>query len=206
MSQQDDMSWRKSESETSSPQYDSPRSGYSSQKTRSYNNSPYSGPRQHPQHRKQGYTNLPKDSRASYGPSDNYESLSYDEKDSFSKKTNYNGFQNTRSDHGNHYNSPRKPHHENSQGPPKLQIPKNTWLFTSEEIEEHCPSVLDGMSLRETNINISKGVNFILQVAADLKLPHMVVYAAATFLHRFYLRCSLKKFHQYVCFFVGFME
>lgn len=190
MSKQDDFAWRKSHSEAPSPQYNSPRANYPAQKTRSYHNSPYTKSRTYSQSRKPGYPNYNRDSRAPYDAQD-YGSLPYDEQESYHKSSNYSGHSGSQSNHGNYHNSPKR-------GPPRLTIPKNTWLFSTEEIKANCPSVLEGMTLQEITFSISKGVNFILQVAAYLKLPQMVIYAAATFLHRFYLRYSLKKFHHYV--------
>lgn len=75
--------------------------------------------------------------------------------------------------------------------------PKNKWLFSSYELSNFTPSVREGMPSKVEMIQRSKGVNFIVQVGSHLKLPQMTVTAASTFLHRFYLRYSLKRYHYY---------
>lgn len=73
----------------------------------------------------------------------------------------------------------------------------NTWLFKLEEISGSTPSRRDGITYEQELVSRAKGVNFIIQVAAALQLPRMTVYTASVFLHRFYMRCSIKKYHYY---------
>lgn len=46
-------------------------------------------------------------------------------------------------------------------------------------------------------IKHAKGVKFVVQMCQQLKLPAQTIFAAATFLHRFYVRYSLRHVHQY---------
>lgn len=70
---------------------------------------------------------------------------------------------------------------------PVLLAVQAQWLFTDEELTRS-PSQLDGMSLKEENLNRSKGVNFITQVGIMLKLPQPTLATAAVYLHRFFMR------------------
>lgn len=74
---------------------------------------------------------------------------------------------------------------------------KNSWLYSAQELTTLTPSVKEGVPSKVEMIQRSKGVNFIVQVGSHLNLPQMTVNAASTFLHRFYLRYSLNKFHHY---------
>ncbi|KAG5513308.1 hypothetical protein PMAC_001371 [Pneumocystis sp. 'macacae'] len=74
---------------------------------------------------------------------------------------------------------------------------KGKWYFDKEDFK-HTPSVSDGWSLEKEQIDRGKGVNFIIQVGARLKLPQLTLSTAAVFLHRFYMRFSLAKYHYYV--------
>lgn len=74
---------------------------------------------------------------------------------------------------------------------------KNIWLFSAHELTTSTPSVREGIPSKVEMIQRSKGVNFIVQVGSHLKLPQMTVNAASTFLHRFYLRYSISRYHYY---------
>lgn len=74
---------------------------------------------------------------------------------------------------------------------------KNKWLYSAAELTTSTPSVKEGIPSKVEMIQRSKGVNFIVQVGSHLKLPQMTVNAASTFLHRFYLRYSLNRYHYY---------
>ncbi|KAG5437691.1 hypothetical protein PCANB_000728 [Pneumocystis canis] len=73
---------------------------------------------------------------------------------------------------------------------------KGKWYFDKEDFK-YTPSVNDGWSLEKEQIDRGKGVNFIIQVGARLKLPQLTLSTAAVFLHRFYMRFSLAKYHYY---------
>ena len=75
-------------------------------------------------------------------------------------------------------------------------IAESQWLFTESELLQ-TPSILDGLTPEKERESRSKGVNFILQVGIMLKLPQITLATASVFLHRFYMRHSLKGFHQY---------
>lgn len=75
---------------------------------------------------------------------------------------------------------------------------KNRWIYSSKELSTLTPSVLDGMSHEDELLNRRKGVLFIVSAGRLLSLNNMVIYAASTFFHRFYLRKSLKYYHHYV--------
>ncbi|KAF3938010.1 Cyclin-T1-3 [Dactylella cylindrospora] len=70
------------------------------------------------------------------------------------------------------------------------------WLFTDEELMR-TPSVKSGFSVQQEREGRSKGCNFILQVGIKLKLPQLTLATASVFLHRFFMRESLKDFHYY---------
>lgn len=84
-----------------------------------------------------------------------------------------------------------------------LQDAEQQWIFTEEELE-HTPSAVDGMSPKEERELRSKGVNFILQVGAMLKIPQVTISTAAVYFNRFLMRMSLvskpghKALHHYV--------
>ncbi|KAG4305833.1 hypothetical protein PORY_000743 [Pneumocystis oryctolagi] len=70
---------------------------------------------------------------------------------------------------------------------------KGKWYFDKEDFK-YTPSVNDGWSLEKEQIDRGKGVNFIIQVGAR---PQLTLSTAAVFLHRFYMRFSLAKYHYY---------
>jgi hypothetical protein len=74
---------------------------------------------------------------------------------------------------------------------------ESPWLFTEEELLQ-TPSVLDGISPEAEREQRSKGCNFITQLGIQLKLPQLTLATASTYLHRFYMQNSLKKYHYYV--------
>lgn len=123
------------------------------------------------------------------------EDLPYDDSD-------YHSSGNSQSYHNNDRHTDHHTHDNYYSSPPRKPIlfkpKKNTWIFSAEELAYKTPSIMDGMTHGEELFNRSKGVKFIIQVASLLKLPQMVVYAASTFFHRFYLRYSMKRFHHYV--------
>lgn len=77
-----------------------------------------------------------------------------------------------------------------------LMIAESQWLFTESELLQ-TPSIIEGLTPDKERESRSKGVNFILQVGIMLKLPQITLATASIFLHRFYMRHSLKTFHQY---------
>ncbi|CAG8691262.1 5964_t:CDS:2 [Ambispora leptoticha] len=70
------------------------------------------------------------------------------------------------------------------------------WYFKGTDFDL-TPSRKDGLSMDEERTRRAKGVKFIQDVCFDLKLPQITIATAATFLHRFYMRRSLLKFHHY---------
>ncbi|ANB13676.1 cyclin Pch1 [Sugiyamaella lignohabitans] len=85
-----------------------------------------------------------------------------------------------------------KPNHK-----PETLVPgQNVWIFSMAQVAKS-PSAKDGIPTKHEFIQRAKGVNFIIVTGTQLRLPPMTIYAAALFLHRFYLRHSLKKFHIY---------
>lgn len=64
------------------------------------------------------------------------------------------------------------------------------WYFTPEEALSS-PSVLDGLTPADERLRRAKGVNFIYQAGAMIELPQTTLWVAATFFHRFYMRCSM---------------
>lgn len=201
LSRQED--YRRNHNGMSSPHSGSIRNPYLSGRQRSYGNSPY-GPKPPSQYRRpvnQGPRNMNFD----YQPQHEfYSTLPYDGPEGHPQKLPSRSYNSHPTHNNNGPVSPRRSYQGPSPSPPskyQIKIQKNTWLFGAYELSVNSPSILDGISQRDEFLQRSKGVNFIFQVASLLKLPQMVVYAAATFLHRFYLRHSLKRFHYYVSLF-----
>lgn len=91
---------------------------------------------------------------------------------------------------------------------PSLPLPTyNTWKYSAKTITKASPSAKEGMSFREELMMRTKGINFLGNVAKLLQLPHMAVYTACTFFHRFYMRHSIKSKHPFeaaaVCIFLA---
>lgn len=75
---------------------------------------------------------------------------------------------------------------------------KNSWLFSQNDLASCTPSLRAKDSSPEQElVQRAKGINFIVQVGTQLKVPQMTINAAATFFHRFYMRFTLKKYHYY---------
>lgn len=65
------------------------------------------------------------------------------------------------------------------------------------------PSILEGgLSPAEERLRRAKGVNFIYQAGILLELPHVTLWVAGVFFHRFYMRFSMVEekggLHHYV--------
>lgn len=75
------------------------------------------------------------------------------------------------------------------------------WYFSPEEALSS-PSVVDGLTPADERLRRAKGVNFIYQAGAMIELPQTTLWVAATFFHRFYMRCSMVEekggIHHYV--------
>lgn len=82
--------------------------------------------------------------------------------------------------------SPQTPFASN----PVVQRAQSQWLFTSGELS-HAPSILDGMPIEVERTNRAKGINFILQAGAILKIPQLTLATASLYLHRFFMRHSM---------------
>ncbi|PRT54593.1 Cyclin pch1 [Wickerhamiella sorbophila] len=76
---------------------------------------------------------------------------------------------------------------------------KPRWTLPLEDVKKNSPSARDGVSYEEQLIKQSKGVSFVIQTSSQLKLRPAAIYTAATYLHRFYTRYSLKRVHYYDC-------
>lgn len=89
--------------------------------------------------------------------------------------------------------------------PPNPVVVQNEqqWIFTEEDLL-HTPSIEDGMSPEQEKEMRYKGMTFIYQVGAMLKLPQLTLSTAGVFLNRFITRRSLvskdgyKALHHYV--------
>jgi hypothetical protein len=94
------------------------------------------------------------------------------------------------------------PFHRRSMSPqpPSQRISSSSqWLFTKAEILES-PSVRDGLEPQVEKANRSKGVLFIETVGYKLRLHKVTISTATMFLHRFYMREPMTRFHHYVSF------
>ncbi|KAG2198354.1 hypothetical protein INT46_008232 [Mucor plumbeus] len=80
------------------------------------------------------------------------------------------------------------------------------WYFTKEEIQD-TPTILDGKSFEQEQIDRIKGCHYLLSVGAKLNLPQLVVVTATTYFHRFFMRQSMVRYHVYdiaaTCLFVA---
>ncbi|SAM08417.1 hypothetical protein [Absidia glauca] len=70
------------------------------------------------------------------------------------------------------------------------------WLYSKEELLD-TPSISDGITFEQEQLDRTKGCHYLLAVAARLNLPQLVVATATTFFHRFFMRHSMKRFHIY---------
>ncbi|EEH19930.1 hypothetical protein PABG_02189 [Paracoccidioides brasiliensis Pb03] len=78
---------------------------------------------------------------------------------------------------------------------PILVATQSQWIFTDSELHR-TPSILDGMTMEAEHTSRSKGVNFITQVGILLKLPQLTLCTASVYLHRFFMRYSMKDLPQ----------
>ena len=76
-------------------------------------------------------------------------------------------------------------------------IREPAWFYPLSQIRKTTRSRLDGVSFTDELLGQSKGVQFITRMAIPLRLPPQTIFAAALFLHRFYIRHSLKRGHPY---------
>ncbi|PGH32596.1 protein BUR2 [[Emmonsia] crescens] len=76
-----------------------------------------------------------------------------------------------------------------------LVAAQSQWIFTDAELYR-TPSILDGMTIEAEHTSRSKGVNFITQVGILLKLPQLTLCTASVYLHRFFMRYSMKDLPQ----------
>ncbi|KAL0080702.1 cyclin-like protein [Phycomyces blakesleeanus] len=70
------------------------------------------------------------------------------------------------------------------------------WFFTKEELLD-TPSIIDGLSFEQEQMDRTKGCHYLLAVGAKLNLPQLVLVTATTFFHRFFMRQSMRRFHVY---------
>ncbi|KAI8373346.1 cyclin-like protein [Blakeslea trispora] len=80
------------------------------------------------------------------------------------------------------------------------------WYFTKGELHD-TPTILDGRTFEQEQIDRLKGCHYLLSVGAKLALPQLVVVTASTYFHRFFMRQSMSRFHVYeiaaTCLFVA---
>lgn len=96
--------------------------------------------------------------------------------------------------------SRRNGNETNKRGVPRKEMErkKNDWIFSQTEVFQRSPSIVKGgLSPKHEMIQRAKGINFIIQVGTSVRVPEMTINAACTFLHRFYIRHSLKDYHCY---------
>lgn len=70
------------------------------------------------------------------------------------------------------------------------------WVFTADELRR-TPSSQAGHTIERERIERMKGCDFILKVGMKLRLPQTTISTACVFLHRFYMRFTLREFHHY---------
>lgn len=77
--------------------------------------------------------------------------------------------------------------------PDRIEIPKNEWLFSLEEIHES-PSVSEGMKYELELANYQKYKNRILKAASDLQLPKVVIFYTMIYFYRFFQRRPMQRY------------
>lgn len=73
---------------------------------------------------------------------------------------------------------------------------RSQWLFSPEELKRS-PSSQAGHPYERERLERMKGCDFILKVGMKLRLPQTTISTACVFLHRFYMRFTLKEYHYY---------
>jgi len=68
----------------------------------------------------------------------------------------------------------------------------NTWLYTMDELQSMRKPSKESISFEEELIERAKAIHFIKNVCVKLNLRHHVLAAASIFLHRYYVRKSIK--------------
>lgn len=81
--------------------------------------------------------------------------------------------------------------------PPIVDIAHNDWRFSEADLNFSTPSRLGAVSLEKELISRAKGTLFISRLCRALKLSRAVSLTASTFLHRFFMRRSLKESSHY---------
>ncbi|BFZ58738.1 hypothetical protein PYCC9005_005803 [Savitreella phatthalungensis] len=79
---------------------------------------------------------------------------------------------------------------------PEVRSQLNKWLFTDEELLR-TPSIQTGHDAAREAIERGKGCDFVQRVCHKLHLPPPTLATASIFLHRFYMRHSLREYHYY---------
>lgn len=74
---------------------------------------------------------------------------------------------------------------------------KPRWHFSLSRLKKMSPSGQDGVDFNTELVAQGKGASFIAQIGTQLSLPALTIFVATTFLHRFYVRYSIKRMHQY---------
>ena len=79
---------------------------------------------------------------------------------------------------------------------PELRSQQSKWLFTDDELHRS-PSVQTGHTVERELSERGKGCEFIFKVCYKLRVPQQTISTACVFLHRFYMRHSLREYHYY---------
>ncbi|EOD48659.1 putative cyclin protein [Neofusicoccum parvum UCRNP2] len=101
-----------------------------------------------------------------------------------------------------HLAAPSRPRERPRPPNPVAAQNEQQWIFTEEDLL-HTPSIEDGMPPEQEKEMRYKGMTFIYQVGAMLKLPQLTLSTAGVFLNRFITRRSLvskdgyKALHHY---------
>ncbi|KAI7834740.1 cyclin-like protein, partial [Kickxella alabastrina] len=70
------------------------------------------------------------------------------------------------------------------------------WQFAREDLKQ-TPSVQAGWSVEREELDRAKACSLIYSASRKLQLPQITSASACVYLHRFYMRHSLKEFHHY---------
>ncbi|KAJ1941270.1 hypothetical protein FBU59_003549, partial [Linderina macrospora] len=70
------------------------------------------------------------------------------------------------------------------------------WQFTRSDLGR-TPSVSSGWTVEREELDRAKACGLIHSASRKLKLPQITTASACVFLHRFFMRHSLKEYHHY---------
>ncbi|KAJ2113879.1 hypothetical protein GGF48_005141, partial [Coemansia sp. RSA 921] len=70
------------------------------------------------------------------------------------------------------------------------------WQYTRDELKQ-TPSVASGWTVEREEMDRAKACTLVYAAARKLQLPQITSASACVYLHRFFMRHSLKEYHHY---------